>query len=247
MRAADNFVFLHGGNHGGWCWARLMESLQQRFTGRMLALDIPGCGSKRGQQREAISLPMVADELIDDIRQAGIDQAVLVGHSMAGVVMPYLAQRAPDLFSQLLFVTTCVPRLGESIMQTMGASTRGVDATVVGYPLDPASTEPMDLMRAMFAPGLSEQDVEWLLRECSQDHWPMPLALEPLVVDMNDLPVARAYIVTEQDPILPPEWQGRFAERSGARAQYSIAAAHEVFLSHPAELAALIERAVSEK
>ncbi len=242
----SNFVFLHGGNHGSWCWYRLIEALHSHCNGQILALDIPGCGTKRAQLSEDISLSEVATELIAEVRQAGIQQAVLVGHSMAGVVMPYLVQQAPDLFSRMIFVTACVPRPGESVMQTMGTSLRGFDPAVVGYPLDPATTEPLALMRAMFAPGLSHKDVQWLLEECAHDHWPMSLAAEPLSVELHKLKIPKTYIVTERDPILPPAWQGRFAERAGAENQFSIDAAHEVFLSHPVELADAILRALGE-
>ncbi len=240
-----HFVFLHGGNHGSWCWDRLINVLQDRFEGKMLALDVPGCGTKRTSPApDPLGLSDLADILLNEIRQADIHSAVLVGHSMAGVVMPYLAQQAPDLFSRMIFVSSCTPRLGESVMQTMGSSVRGDDPSVVGYPLDPTTTDPLELMRAMFAPGLSGNDVDWLLQECVLDQWPMSLAMEPLAVDVTEIPIPTTYIVTEHDPILPPAWQGRFAERVGARQQFAIDAAHEVFLSHPGELASLIERAL---
>lgn len=240
-----HFVFLHGGNHGSWCWRRLIDVLQDRFEGKMLALDVPGCGTKRSSPAShALGLSELAETFVNEIRQANIHSAVLVGHSMAGVVLPYLAQRAPDLFSRVIFVSSCVPRLGESVMQTMGSGVRGDDPAVVGYPLDPTATDPLELMRAMFAPGLSTKDIDWLLHECALDHWPMSLAMEPLAVDVKKIAIPTTYIVTEQDPILPPPWQGRFAERVGAQQQLAIDAAHEVFLSHPIELADLIERAL---
>tara|TARA_R110002110_G_C13470525_1_gene720964 strand:+ start:81925 stop:82575 length:651 start_codon:yes stop_codon:yes gene_type:complete len=211
-----------------------------------LALDIPGCGKKRARPAENICLSQVASELIAEVRQAGIEDAVLVGHSMAGVVMPYLADQAPGLFSHLIFVTACVPRLGESVMQTMGSGLRGLDPAVVGYPVDPATTDPFELMRAMFAPGLSDEDVQWLLQECSQDSWPMSLAVEPLAVDLCNIRVPKSYIVTAADPILPPAWQGRFAERAGAANQLTLDAAHEVFLSHPVALADALLRATDQ-
>lgn len=245
MSAQTNFVFLHGGNHGSWCWERLINALQTQGCGQTLALDIPGCGLKRGSVPEDISLDDVADELIADVRGAGIESAVLVGHSMAGVVMPYLAGRAPELFTSRIYISACVPRQGESVMQTMGAGLRGIDPTVVGYPVDPNSTDPLELMRAMFGPGLSEEDIAWVLGEAAMDQWPMSLPMAPLEVDSAKLHSPAAYIVTERDPILPPHWQGCFAERAGARVVMSIDDAHEVFLSKPVELARLVHQAVA--
>lgn len=239
-----DYVFLHGGNHGGWCWQRVIDVFHSTGEHQCLALDIPGCGKKRGKTANNIDLRGVAEELIEDVRRAGIKKAVLVGHSMAGVVLPYLAQLAPDLFTHVIYVSACVPRVGESIMQTMGTTVRGEDPAVVGYPCDPLDSDPLELMRSMFAPGLSTRDVEWLLRECPQDNWPMTLPVEVLTVESDQLSVPIAYIVTQQDPILPTYWQGCFAERASAKAIFPIDAAHEVFLSHPNELAELLENAV---
>jgi hypothetical protein len=46
-----DLVFLHGANHGSWCWAPLLAELQRTpaVYGRLIALDVPGAGTKRGR------------------------------------------------------------------------------------------------------------------------------------------------------------------------------------------------------
>jgi pimeloyl-ACP methyl ester carboxylesterase len=243
MNTAPAFVFLHGGQHGSWCWARLIAQLAP--SGRaLLALDVPGCGSKRGRDTAGLTLAGVAAELNADIRAAGLESAVLVGHSMAGALMAQMASLAPTLYRHLIYVAACVPRRGESVLDTLGHSLRGVDPAVVGWPLDPQRTPPLDMLTAMFAPGLDDATLQMLLAECVQDQWPLQLAAEPVALEGRDLPVPASYVVTARDPILPVAWQGRFAERAGARAMVVIDAPHEVFLTHPAELAELLLAAV---
>ena len=145
---------------------------------------------------------------------------------------------APALFTHLVYVAACLPRPGDSVLGTLGSGLRGVDPAVVGWPVDPASSAPLALLQAMFAPGLDAATLQWLLAEAVQDQWPLQLAAEPVVLQRHGVP--SSYVVTLQDPILPVAWQGRFAERAGARAMPMLDAPHEVFLTHPALLAALL-------
>lgn len=237
MSAAPAFVFLHGGQHGSWCWGRLIEQLapSSRAT---LGLDVPGCGLKRGQDTSAQTLASVATALNAEIRAAGLGPVVLVGHSMAGALLPLMAALDPALFCHLAYLAACLPRPGDSVLATLGQTVRGLDPAVVGWPLDPLSTPPLAMLQAMFGPGLDAATLQWLLAEAVQDQWPLQLAAEPVALHPAVLPAT--YVVTLQDPILPVAWQGRFAERAGAGAMPMLDAPHEAFLTHPAALAALL-------
>ena len=243
MTTPSAFVFLHGGQHSSWCWERLITHLAPTTLARqrVLTLDVPGCGRKRWRAGAASTLLEVATELNAEIRAAKLGRVVLVGHAMAGSLLPQMAALAPDLFRHLVYLAACVPRQGESVMDTLGGTLQGVHPSVVGWPLDPQSTSPQDMMTAMFGTGLDKATLQMLLAECAQDQWPLSLAAEPVALDGRDLAVPSSYVVTLKDPILPVFWQGRFAERAGARAMYSMDAPHELFFSQPAELAGLLQ------
>ena len=45
-----DFAFLHGAGQGGWVWRETIDALPRQepdLVGRVLALDVPGCGLKR--------------------------------------------------------------------------------------------------------------------------------------------------------------------------------------------------------
>lgn len=54
-----DFVFIHGGRQAGWVWEEVLRALRlrHRTTGRMRALDIPGCGDKQRRDTAALTLP----------------------------------------------------------------------------------------------------------------------------------------------------------------------------------------------
>ena len=176
---------------------------------------------------------MVA-ELNADVRAAGVKDAIIVGHSLAGVIVPRMVTADPDLYSQVVMLTTAAPKEGDTIVQLMGSGVHGSSGTAVGFPLDPTTTPRQDQFRPMFCEGMDEADITWLLGECAQDHWPMCVATEPVTRAgfIGLRPVT--FIVTLRDGILPVPWQGRFAERFGPdTAIVSIDTPHEPFITHP--------------
>src|SRR5882762_830136 len=128
MTLPGNYVFLHGGGQGGWVWRETMTALEQQGGGqfgRTIALDAPGCGSKRGRDTAALGVDDVVTELLADISASGLKQVVLVGHSQAGTILPRLAERQPGLFRRLVYVSCIAPLPGLSIVQQMGSGRRG--------------------------------------------------------------------------------------------------------------------------
>lgn len=86
MQESANFAFLHGGGQGGWVWDEAIAALDRQTNGafgRAVALDVPGCGTKRGRVTDNIDNEGVARELIVDIERAGMNDVILVGHSQA--------------------------------------------------------------------------------------------------------------------------------------------------------------------
>ncbi|TDV65757.1 alpha/beta fold hydrolase [Pseudomonas sp. LP_7_YM] len=239
-----DLILLHGGNHGSWCWAPLLEELAKepaRFQ-RIITLDMPGCGSKRGRDNSQLNLATVVKELNDGLRTADVKQSILLGHSIAGALVPMMAVEDPSLYSQLIYLATSLPAEGQSIMQLLGTGLHGEDPEHVGYPIDPLASTPQALSAAMFGQDLSEVQLSWLLSEVAQDSTPPAVALEPVTRAGYQGLMPATYILTQRDNILPPLWQRRFAERAGAARIIEIDTPHEPFVSHPALLAEVLRR-----
>lgn len=84
-----DIVFVHGGNHGAWCWQSVIDALEQAgYGGRLLPVDVPGCGAKRDRYSTTLTIDEIAIELDAEVRARSIAQALLVGHSVAGILLP---------------------------------------------------------------------------------------------------------------------------------------------------------------
>ena len=237
-----DLVLLHGGNHGSWCWKPFVEALNQQpgCFKRVITLDMPGCGKKRGRDVASLRLDDVVKELNDDLHALGVNQAVLLGHSIAGVVLPMMVLAAPQLYSQLVYLACALPSEGQSILELLGTTLHGESPEHVGWPLDPVQTTPQALAVAMFGQDLSEQTLSWLLSEVSQDTTPLCVATDSISREGYQGSIPATYIITLRDNILPIDWQRRFAQRAGAGEVIEIDTAHEPFVSHPQLLAEVV-------
>jgi pimeloyl-ACP methyl ester carboxylesterase len=100
------FVLVHGTSHGGWVWERLARRLE-RDGHRVLAPDLPGSG-RRAHERHRASLAGYARAVADATIQAGFSRATIVGHSMAGVILPGVAALISARITRLVFLAAVV-------------------------------------------------------------------------------------------------------------------------------------------
>jgi pimeloyl-ACP methyl ester carboxylesterase len=239
-----DIVLLHGGGHGSWCWDILLPELRARSDrfGRILTLDMPGSGRKRGRSVGEETIASIAGELNNDIRNEGLVRPMIVGHSIAGVLLPEMAIQDEALFGHLCFLAAAVPAEGESIRDLMGAGVQVADR--VGYPFDPATVSLAERLAVMAGPVLKGRVFDWALGEIQQDVTPPAIHAEPVTRPGFPGKIPSTYIITLHDAILPPLWQRRFAERLGCPLIVELEAPHEPFLSHCAALAEALAQAL---
>ena len=90
------YVLIHGGSFTGSCWQPIVPLLPEP----VVAVDLPGRGT-RPRALAGISIADFVDAVVDDIESRDLRDVVLVGHSMAGLTMPGVAERIPDRLRHL--------------------------------------------------------------------------------------------------------------------------------------------------
>ena len=238
-----DYVFVHGGGQAGWVWAETITAMRRQddgTLGQLLTLDVPGCGSKRQQRTDSLTIQHVAADLVADIEKAGLTQVVLVGHSQAGQVLPFMARLRPDIFRQLVYVTCSAPLPGQTVLQMMGDSRRGTSSTEVGWPADPLTAGMSKAAATLCCNDMNPEQASAFLAKLGKDMWPLQTYSET-GWHYEDLGSVRAnYVVCLKDVALPVEWQIKFAGRLQTQRLIHIDAGHQIMNTRPHALAEVL-------
>ena len=222
------FALVHGAWHGAWCWERLLEPLERRGH-RAVAVDLPG-------EDPAAGLDADADTIATAL--AGVEDVVVVAHSLNGLVAPLVAARRP--VRALVYLAAFVPVEGQS----MNDQFRRSPEPILLFEERPAADEqgrshwPDEAVatRALY-PDLTREDARWAcarLRSQSPttQKEPHPAGLPRVHAD---------YFVCSEDTAVNPEWMRRVArERLGVE-PVELAAGHFPMITVPDALAEALD------
>jgi pimeloyl-ACP methyl ester carboxylesterase len=233
-------VLVHGAFAGGWCWEPVIPGLEA--AGHTVeAIDLPGAGSD-DTPIEDIDLRCYADRVVAELSVRD-EPAILVGHSMGGMVITQAAALAPSRVSRLVYVCAFLPHAGQSLL-ALTQLPEGADDQVQAN-LVVEGEPPVATMR----PG-SERDAIFGCCTDAQVAWATErLGVQPLApflgpVEDPDGALAemeRAYVVCERDRAIPPALQRRMIAEHAVTRVVALDTDHAPFLSTTAELVAALD------
>jgi pimeloyl-ACP methyl ester carboxylesterase len=233
------FVLVHGMSHGGWAWAPLAARLT-RDGHRVITPDLPGHG-RRAHERRRATVDGYAAAVADAMILEGAHDAVVVGHSMGGVVIPKVAERVPARVRHLVFLAAVVLPPRGSLLETQMAPAaramlRGLARAGGGVVQYPASLEWARWMSDM--PQGDPRVVDAIGRLT-----PQPIAPWAERVDSRRFFAMRVpctYIRCLRDLAVPPARAAEYAARLGV-APVDMDCAHNPMMSAPDALAKILE------
>lgn len=225
-------ILIHGGGFDSRCWERLVPCLD----GPTLAVDLPGRG-RHPAALEDVDFAACAVSVAADVDEAGFDDVVLVGHSLAGCVMPAVVGQLGDRVRHVAFVAATVPETGMSALETLDDDLRARAADATALPSDEPGTMDDAMARIVLGDDLDAEQFTWCVERL------VPEALQ-LVIDPVDLAplrgVACTWIRTLHDVVVPAVRQLRFAANVGDCPVVDLDAGHMCMVSRPAAVAAIL-------
>jgi pimeloyl-ACP methyl ester carboxylesterase len=230
-------VLVHGwGRSADSAWWPLIE----RSNRTILAVDLPGHGRSFLERR--FSFRLAANAIITATHHAGLDGAVLIGHSMGGPVAMAALRSAPEgMFEQFVAIATSAywvtPR-------------QQVKLTAAPWLLAPRSPILVNVQRreASRSPGEADRIAwEYAVRPSRQVLIDAALQLRRFDATKwgNFDPPPMVWIVADHDGVIDPRHQRRSAEMMGAR-MVGIPTDHSVVSEAPDLLDRLVEQGISQ-
>ncbi|MFI5957479.1 alpha/beta fold hydrolase [Cryptosporangium sp. NPDC051539] len=224
------FVLVHGAGMGAACWKPLLPELD----GPVLAVDLPGRGSRASVDVSTVTLDDCARALIADVEQADLHDVVLVAHSFAGVVVPRVLPALAGRLRHVVFLSAVVPPEGTSVLDQIDPAVRAaVEQSISGG----VYHQTREGAEAMLCNDLDDEATAWTLDQVTDDS----AALLTEVVDLSGLrtDVPRTYVRLTRDMCYPPQLQEPSAARVGGNVAF-LDSGHMAMVAVPGELAALL-------
>jgi pimeloyl-ACP methyl ester carboxylesterase len=225
-----DIALVHGSYHGAWCWDLLRPELE-KLGHRVITVDLPISDPTLG----AAAYAQAVDDALDPA-----SQPVLVGHSMAGLVIPLVAARRP--VHRLIYLAAFLPATGKSANEQR--ATEAIDGRVA-----PTTAEWTSLGDDVWAVGpntASEiffQDAtpdvaRWATERLRPQSYRVMNEVTPLTAQPD---VESRSIVCRDDRAINPDWVRAAARDRLGVEPVEIDGGHSPFLTRPAELARLLD------
>jgi pimeloyl-ACP methyl ester carboxylesterase len=229
-----SFVLVHGGGQGGWVWRDVAVALRARGH-HVFTPSLTGFGERRHLQ--PASFETFVDDVANVILVEDLDDVVLVGHSMGGVVIPRVVERVPERIRRVVWVTAAVTSDGETLLEAVPQSPAIARAVQLG-PDGIAAFDTELLLDAGIHDGTAEQR-EFVRRR--RDVYPNLALVEPgRLTAFLQLGLPTAYVVATDDRTIEPHVQERFVARLPGVRRAEIAAGHQCMNTQPSKLSDIL-------
>lgn len=233
------FVLVHGGGHGGWCWGRVARQL--RAAGHEVHTPtLTGLGERAHLVSAATDLDTHIDDVVNVLQFEDITDAILVGHSYAGMVITGVADRALTRVGHLVFLEACRPRNGESLYDTgpdviewARSSSRIVNGVELVLWPSPEVVEAFGIT--------APEDVAWTLDRLTPHPWK---TMEQALRMVNEAAVRKIPFTNINAPGMVMEGRSPESRRRALEGDrvWEIDAGHDLMITAPEKTAELLLR-----
>lgn len=233
-------VLVHGAFAGAWMWDPVTGPLEE--LGHVVeTLDLPGSGDDTSPVAD-VTLDRCVERVLA-ILERRAEPAVLVGHSMGGVVATQAAAIAPARVRSLVFLCAFMPGDGQSLLDLTrypeGANDL-IQANLVVAGEPPVASLSDEAAREAVYNRCTPEQAAWALPR----RRPQPLAVFTAPVriagDVLDA-IPRSYVLTAFDQSIPVELQRRMIREHPCEAVVELDADHAPTLSATGSLVSALD------
>lgn len=237
----SDFVLVHGTWHGAWCWREVAVILESRGN-RVFAPCLAGVGERASEPGRNIRLYDHIDDVVQVFVQEDLREVTLVGHSYGGMVITGAADKCRDRIAQLVYLDAFVPASGQSLRDILGADMT-LPILEMAHSLNGGTHLPVLLPPAAMVNF--EGDALDAFMERLTPH-PLMTYLEPVILSQPPHE-QRSFIFCSKSGLDLFTANADRAKEDLSWQYFEAEAPHDLMLSDPSALAALLEEIANKR
>lgn len=226
--------------HGAWSDAQAWKDVTPVLKAKgfsVIAINLPGHGDDT-TPFTSITLQSYVDVVKKEIGTT--KNVILVGHSMAGMVISQVAEDMPESIRKLVYLAAYLPANGQSLLDL--AKTDPKSHVGKFLQIDPATA----------SAGINKEGAVYIFvadaTKSIQDQFANGVKADPLAPFASPVKltgarfgsVEKVYIYTKEDHALSYPKQQDMAKIAKVKREHTLTSSHTPFFSMPLELAAIL-------
>jgi pimeloyl-ACP methyl ester carboxylesterase len=226
----NTYILVHGSWQAPYVWDAVRADLVKKGN-TVIVVELPGHGGDNTPPQN-LSLDVYRDKVMEALAKTN-GNVILVGHSMAGMVITQVAEKVPTKISKLVYIGAFLPASGQALTD-LAFSDPG---SKLGPALVPSADQltldvKRDNLTELFindgAPATKEAVITHYRAEPA-----IPFANKVTLTPANFGSVDKVYIKTLQDVVISPALQDRMIAAAGIKTIYEVNTSHSPFLAQP--------------
>jgi pimeloyl-ACP methyl ester carboxylesterase len=235
--AKSSFVLVHAAWQGPYAWDLVKEHLLQAGYS-VQVVQLPGHGTDTTDPK-TIHMDTYVKYVSNAVLATG-KKVILVGHSLAGMIISGVAEEIPELIEKLVFIAAYVPENGQS---AYAISTLDQQSLLGASLLVSEDQSEFDIVREDITNIFCQDGSEDVKQLILANYRPGPAAPFSDQVELSDERfgrVTKCYVETLRDNGIGNKLQKDMIAAVKINEVFSVDSGHTPALSHPGEIANIL-------
>ncbi|MEI9810260.1 MAG: alpha/beta fold hydrolase [Bacteroidota bacterium] len=222
-KISTTYVLVHGAWQAPYVWDNVRAILEQKGN-KVIVVELPGHGTDNTMP-QTLNLDVYRDKVIAAFSTV-VDDVILVGHSMGGMVITHVAEKIPLKIKKLVYIGAFLPSSGQALTDLAFSD----PYSKLGPSLIPSADQltldvNSDNLTDLFINDGTEADKEKVVANYRPEP-AIPFADKVTSTDENFGSVEKVYIKTLRDIVISPALQERMIATAAIKTVYEINSSH---------------------
>lgn len=227
---SNTYVLVHGAWQAPYVWDAVRADLEKNRQ-KVIIVELPGHG-KDQTPTHGLSLDVYRDKVIETMAKAE-GKVILVGHSMGGMVITHVAEKAANKISKLVYVGAFLPANGQALTDLAYSD----PDSKLGANLVPSADQlTIDVKKEQLTNLFINDGTEPIKNLVITNYRAepaIPFTNKVTLTKENFGAVDKVYVKTLQDVVISPGLQGRMIAAAGIKTVLEVNTSHSPFLAQP--------------